>query len=136
MYVSRTSHQFYTTTKEAKVMTVSIFESRYTCDFEKLLLEAVDAALSSLGDSSKQAIYFHLEKNFTMKKQDIPNNIEEFTKAIEEIFGHGAKILELQMMKHLYEKVGNDFGYFPENDDLLFIEYIVAARMHVQANFL
>ncbi|MDH5451567.1 MAG: hypothetical protein OEX77_11870 [Candidatus Bathyarchaeota archaeon] len=111
-------------------MTVSISESQLRCDFKKLLLEAVDAALSLLGDSSKQAIYFYLEQNFTLKKQDIPNKIEEFTRAIEEIFGHGAKILEIEIIKHLYVKVGSDFEYFPEKDDLLFVEYIDAARMH------
>jgi len=30
--------------------------------FEKLLLEAVDEAFDSLGNSAKQAIYFHLER--------------------------------------------------------------------------
>jgi len=119
--------------EEAKLMAVSISESQRSCDFKELLLEAVDAALSPLGDSSKQAIYFYLEKNFAVKKQDIPNKIEEFTSAIEEIFGLGAKILEIEIMKHLFVKVGSAFEYFPEKDDLLFVEYIDAARMHVRA---
>lgn len=112
-------------------MTVSILESQRSCDFKKLLLEAVDATLSPLGDSSKQAIYFHLEKNFTIKKQDIPNKIEEFTNAIEEIFGDGAKILEIEMIKHLYMKGGSSFEYSPAKDELLFVEYIDAVRKHV-----
>jgi len=112
-------------------MTVSILESQRS-NFKKLLAEAVDEALSSLGDSSKQAIYFHLEKNFAIKKQDIPNKIEEFTNAIERIFGHGAKILEIQIMSNLYEKAGKDFEYFPENEDLLFIRYVNAAREQMQ----
>lgn len=119
--------------EEAKSMTSPISESQRSHDFKELLLEAVDAALSPLGDSSKQAIYFYLEKNFTVKKQDIPNKIEEFTNAIEEIFGYGAKILEVEIMKHLYVKIGSTFEYFPEKDDLLFVEYINAARMHVHA---
>lgn len=97
-------------------------------DFKKLLLEAVDEGLSSLGDSAKRAIYFYLEKTFKIKKQEIPNKIDEFTNAIEKIFGHGAKLIEIQIMKHLYEKVGNDFGYFPEKNDLLFTEYVEAAK--------
>jgi hypothetical protein len=109
---------------------LSISEPQRGCDFKELLLEAVDTALSSLGNSSKQAIYFYLEKNFTVKKQDIPNKIEEFITAIEEMFGHGAKILEIEIMKHLYVKVGSDFEYFPEKNDLLFVEYIDAARMY------
>jgi len=100
-------------------------------DFEKLLLEAVDEALSSLGDSSKQAIYFCLEKNFAIKKHDIPNKIQEFANALENILGGGAKILEIQIMKHIYEEVGHDFKYFPDKDDLLFSEYVEAAYLHV-----
>jgi hypothetical protein len=118
--------------EEAKSMRLSILESQCSHDFKELLLEAVDAALSSLGDSSKQAIYFYLEKNFTVKKQDIPNKVKEFANAIEEMFGYGAKILEVEIMKHLYVKIGNGFEYFPEKDILLFVDYIDAARMHVR----
>jgi len=107
----------------------STLESRsHRHDFRKLLLEAVDEVFSSsLGDSAKRAIYFNLQKTFRIKKQEIPNKIDEFTNAIEKIFGDGAKLLEIQVMKHLYEKVGNEFGYFPEEDDLLFTEYVKAA---------
>lgn len=94
-------------------------------------MEAIDEGLSSLGDSAKQAIYFYLENAFSIRKQDIPNEIEAFTNALEKIFGQGAKILEIKMMKHLYMKVGHDFAYLPENDDLLFTEYVKAACMHV-----
>jgi hypothetical protein len=113
-------------------MTLSVLESKRNCDFKELLLKAVDAALSPLGDSSKHAVYFYLEKNFTVKRQDIPNKIEEFTTAIEEIFGYGAKILETEIMKQLYLKVGSDFEYYPEKDDLIFVEYIDAVRKRVR----
>ncbi len=112
-------------------MNVSILESAYKRDFTKLLLEAVDETLSSLGDSSKRAIYFYLERNFSIKKQDIPDRIEEFTEAIEKLFGNGAKILEIQIMKHLYENLGRDFEYFSENNDLLFTDYANVVRTHV-----
>ena len=117
--------------EEAKSMKSSILESQCSHHFKRLLLDAVDAALSSFGDSSKQAIYFYLEKNFTVKKQEIPNKVEEFANAIEEMFGYGAKILEIEIMKQLYVKIGSSFEYFPEKEDLLFVDYIDAARMHV-----
>jgi hypothetical protein len=98
--------------------------------FDKLLLEAVDEVLSSLGDSSKQAIYFHLENAFKIRKQDIPCKIDEFTNAIEKIFGLGAKMLEIQMMKALYEKVGYAFKYLPKQKDLIFTDYVKAALIH------
>jgi hypothetical protein len=157
MYLSRTGEQFYETTKKVKLMkrefttnwhiyrvcSLSICTPKLQCDtdenastseplphnrgFKKLLLEAIDDGLSSLGDPAKLAIYIYLEKNFKIKKQEIPNKINEFTNAIEKIFGNGVKFLEIQIMKHLYEKVGHNFRYFPEEDDLLFTEYIEAA---------
>jgi hypothetical protein len=100
------------------------------CDrnFVKLLLEAVDEGLSSLGDSPKQAIYFYLKKEFKLDKRDIPQKIEEFTDAIERIFGLGAKFLEILIMKRLYEKVGHEFEYSQEQKDLVFTEYVDAAK--------
>jgi hypothetical protein len=103
--------------------------------FKKLLLEAIDKGLSSLGDSAKQAIYFYLKRTFSIEKLDIPNKIGEFTTAIEEIFGLGAKILEIQIIKCLYEKVGYDFKYFPEKDDLLFTKYVEAASLYSENYF-
>lgn len=94
--------------------------------FEEILLEAVDEALSSLGDSAKQVIYFYLEKTYKIKKQDIPHKIEEFADAIEKIFGLGAKFLEILIMKRLYEKVGGVFDYNQEN--LVFTEYVATTR--------
>ncbi|NWG10253.1 hypothetical protein HXY33_00640 [Candidatus Bathyarchaeota archaeon] len=75
-------------------------------NFSKLLLDAVEESLSSLGDSPKQAILFHLESSFNIKKEHIPENITEFTKALEKIFGPGANYLEKLIIKRLYEKLG------------------------------
>lgn len=75
-------------------------------DFERILLEAVDEGLSSLGQSSRRAIYFHLEESFKVKKKEIPYKIEVFADAIEKIFGVGADFLEILIMKRLHEKIG------------------------------
>jgi hypothetical protein len=96
-------------------------------DFEKLLLEAVDEGLASLGESSKQAIYFHLEKSFIINKQEIPQKIEAFADAIEKIFGAGADSLEILIMKRLFEKVGGNFELH-DSTDFAFTEYVTAAK--------
>jgi len=95
-------------------------------DFKRFLLEAIDESLALLGDSVKKAIYFHLESLFQIKKQEIPNKIDEFVAAIEKIFGEGAKLLEIQIMKWLNEKAHGSFKYYPMNDELEFTEYIQA----------
>lgn len=94
--------------------------------FERLLLEAVDESLSTLGDSAKQAIYFHLEKTFKVSKSEIPHKIEEFSNAIEKIFGVGARLLEIQMMQRLHEKSGHAVRYYLKNGNLSFVEYLRA----------
>ena len=78
-------------------------------NFSEILLAAVEESLSSLGDSPKQAILFHLEASFKIKKEHIPENITEFAKALEKIFGSGALYLEKLIVKRLYEKLGLEF---------------------------
>lgn len=101
-------------------------ESQQNERFEKLLLEAVDESLSSLGDSAKHAIYFHLEKTFKVSKSEIPSKIEEFSEAIEKIFGVGARLLEIQMMKRFHEKFGRPIRSYPKTGNLSFTEYLRA----------
>jgi len=99
-----------------------------TADFEELLLESIDEGLSLLGESAKQVVYFHLEKTFKINKQDIPYRIEKFIDAIDRIFGSGAKILEIQIMKSLFKKVGCKIKNYPELNNLDFAEYVEAVK--------
>jgi len=97
-------------------------------DFDKLLIEAVDEGLASLGESPKQAIYFHLEKNFKIQKREIPSKIETFVDAFEKIFGSpGASFLEVQIMRRLHEKLGRTVQ-LRGSKDFTFTEYITAAK--------
>jgi len=69
-------------------------------------MSAVEESLSSLGDSPKQAIFYHLESYFKIKKENIPLNLTEFAQALERIFGPGASYLKQLITKRLYEKIG------------------------------
>ncbi|MCW3993270.1 MAG: hypothetical protein NWE85_01730 [Candidatus Bathyarchaeota archaeon] len=91
----------------------------------KILLEAVEEGISSLGDSPKQAIFFHLETSFEIRKDKIPANLTEFSKALEKIFGSGAVYLEKLIAKRLYEKLGLEFEEVKNWD---FLEYVNNAR--------
>ena len=102
-------------------------EAENKTNFEEALLEAVDEGLSVLGESAKQAVYCHLGKTFKITRQDIPYRLEEFTDAVEGIFGAGAKILEIQIMKCLFKKVGHTFKNYPRQEELTFTEYVTAA---------
>jgi len=96
-------------------------------NMEATLLSAVDESLSSFGDSFKQVIYFQLANTYHIKKHEIPDKIDEFADAIEEIFGIGAKLIEMKIIKALYEKVAG-FTYIADKEDLIFTEYIENLR--------
>jgi hypothetical protein len=95
--------------------------------FDKLLLEAVDEALASLGDSARQAIYFHLENKFKVSKDEIPSHVDVFADGLEKIFGAGAKFLEIIIMKKLYERIGKPLEW-DSSKELEFVDYVEAAR--------
>ena len=97
--------------------------------FEKALFEAVDEGLAWLGDAARRTIYYHLENDFNIRRQDIPHKIEGFANAIEKIFGAATALLEIQIMKKLFEKVGVSLTYLPEQEDLVFTEYVEAIRL-------
>jgi hypothetical protein len=99
--------------------------------FEKLLSEAIDEALASLGESSRQSIYFHLENKFKIAKKDIPYHLKDFTDGLEKIFGLGAQFIEILIMKNLYEKIGKPLKW-KENKEFSFIEYVDAAKSSLQ----
>ncbi len=96
-------------------------------EFGKLLSEAVDEGLSALGDSSRHAIYFHLEKSFQVKKEEIPERIDIFTKAIQTIFEGGADFIEILIMRRLHEKIGVKFES-SNSSDFSLPKYVAAAK--------
>jgi hypothetical protein len=75
--------------------------------FEVLVSQAVDEVLSKLGDSCKTAIYQALERQYKISRLEIPTKIKEFSMALDQIFGSGSRLLEIEIMKRLHSKVPN-----------------------------
>ncbi len=98
--------------------------------FNRLLLGAVDSALSSLGDSARQSVYFHLEKEFEIRRDDIPGRIEDFDRGLVRIFGPGTRFLEVMMMKKLYEELGSKGKILKigQGREFKFVDYVEAAK--------
>jgi hypothetical protein len=96
-------------------------------DFDVLLLDSIDEALLSLGESARQSIYFHIEKNFNIPKKDIPAELENFQLALEKIFGVGARFIEILIMKNLYQKIDRPLGIV-NSQQLEFIKYAQVAK--------
>jgi len=99
-------------------------------DFHELFLRAVDSAFSSLGDSARQSIYFHLETRFRMPRDEIPDRLEDFENGMEKIFGAGTKFLEILIMKRLYETMEPKRRTMKWEDDkeFKFVDYVKATE--------
>jgi hypothetical protein len=101
--------------------------SKSNPSFNRILLKAIDEALSALGESPKKAIYYHLKITYSIKKHEIPCRIEEFEEAIGKIFGLGARCLELLFMRSLYAKIGAICDWSASDwvsPEVTFIEYV------------
>jgi hypothetical protein len=94
-------------------------------EFNEALLEAVDYAFSSLGESCRRALYFHLETTFRLPRRQIPKKPEEFDETLKTIFKSGAAFLEKLILRKLCEMLGVSAV---EDDALDFVESISMIR--------
>ncbi len=78
-------------------------------NFKKVLIEAVDNGLLTLGKSPRSAIYFRLEKNWQLKREEIPEKVEKFLKGLENIFGPGSRVVEKAIAEDLFKRLGLEF---------------------------
>jgi hypothetical protein len=105
--------------------------------FDRLILEAIDEALSSLGEIVKNAVFEHLKDDFGLDKSEIPEKMRDFSQIIHKIFGLGAGRLELRIIKNLNSKL-QGVAEKAEMDlplsewtvnDILFTDYIENLRL-------
>lgn len=99
-------------------------------DFEKLFMEAVDEGLRFLGESGRRMVFFHLERSYSIKRDDIPKKPEAFIAGLEEIFGAGASVLEKLIVKSLCSKVGLKYE---DKGEYTFADYLKDAKKVKQA---
>ena len=100
--------------------------------FETILLEAIDEAFSTLGESVKAVLYFQLEHKFVIPKQDIPYRIDDFSDTLEQIFGAAVTSIQILIMKKLNGKISCSYKYNGPGwlvPELTFRQYIELLRI-------
>ena len=90
-------------------------------DFRNIFAEAVEEALDTLSESGKQAVLYYIEKNFSIKKEEIPNKPEAFAEALQKIFGLGAYVIQKLILQKFYFKLGLEYGV---KNGYTFIDYL------------
>lgn len=71
-----------------------------------LILDVFERGLDSLGESPKKAIWFVLEEQFNVNRNECPINVKKITDALEKIFGLGYTFLDAILKQHLEDLTG------------------------------
>jgi len=74
-------------------------------NFKAILLNVIDESLMILGESGRATIYLYVEEKVSLKKEEIPQRLQDFASAIQGIFGSGAPIIDGLILKRLCEKL-------------------------------
>ena len=101
--------------------------------FDKLLLCTIDEALNSLGKSVKQAIYFYIEDQLSVTRNEIPRNLQQFQEGLERIFGAGVRFIESLIIKNLATEFGLPL-IMGKSGQVKFSEYVNAAKKSYVGN--
>ena len=99
-------------------------------NFETAVIEAIDEVFTTFGENVKRVIYIFLENNYGIEKEQIPRKIEDFSTAIESIFGDAAKLVELKIMEKLQGKA-KGFKYKSRINEIFFTEYLAALQSYL-----
>jgi hypothetical protein len=111
----------------------SLAKVRKELEFNKILLEAIDEALLSLGELAKTSLYLHLKNDFALPRHQIPVRIVDFVDALERIFGQAALHLQILIMKCLNEKVQGSYEWSGPRwlvPDLTFTKYVKLMQLY------
>lgn len=94
-------------------------------EFEEILMEAVDKGLRILGHNMDRVIYYWISKNYSLKREEIPKRLDKFIQCLYEMFGLGASIIEGEILKNLFYRLGLRFR---EKEGYDFLDYVEEAR--------
>jgi len=78
-----------------------------TVRFNEALFNAVEAGIREvLGETGLQFIYGYLERNFSLKRDEIPEKLEVFSGGLETLLGSGAKVVRQRIYNNLFSYSG------------------------------
>ena len=73
------------------------------------LREATDYGLLALGEIVRETIYQRIERTHQVRREEIPEKLDTFHKALQETLGTAAKVIERLISKNFYDRLGLDF---------------------------
>ena len=91
----------------------------------EVLLQAVDDGLSVPGEIVRAAIYQRIERSYQLRREEIPEKLETFHQALQDLIGGGAKVMEKLIAKNLYRRLGLNFT---EHANWNIVDYVNHAK--------
>lgn len=96
---------------------------------DDLVFESTDEVLTDLiGRRPKEAVYDHLERNYSIARDAIPKNLPKFVELLEATFGRGSGTICKAIVRRLFQKLGWDFT---EIKGFEFLDYLETARARI-----
>ncbi len=92
---------------------------------EEAMSQATDCGLMVLGEIVRGTLYQCLESKYQLKREEIPEKLDTFHKALQELLGVGARVVERQIAKNLYATLGLNFA---PRIDWTIVEYFDHAK--------
>jgi hypothetical protein len=78
-------------------------------EFDRALQEAINEALTAVGETSKRILLFHVQKNFQLQPSDIARRPEVFAFALKQVLGQGGDLIGSLVVKLLCQKLCLDY---------------------------
>lgn len=72
------------------------------------ILDSIEKGLDVFGKSVKAAIYWGLEHEYHMKREEVATNPEPFCHHMKQIFGAGSELVELRIVNELRKQFSAD----------------------------
>jgi hypothetical protein len=93
--------------------------------FREVLLQAIDDALLVPGEIVRAAIYDQVERTYQIRREEIPEKLELFHKALGDLVAAGGEVLERLIAKNLYRRLDLSFN---QHENWTLLDYVDQAK--------
>lgn len=93
--------------------------------FREVLLQAIDDGLLVPGEIVRAAIYDRVERSYQLRREEIPENLELFHKALQDLLAASGEVLERLIAKNLYLTLDLSFN---QHENWTLLDYVDEAK--------
>lgn len=96
-----------------------------TAIIKRALLDAIDFGLLAPGEIVRAAIYERIERSYQVRREEIPDNLDTFHKALQDLLGKSAEVVRRLIVKNLYSRLDLRFT---EHENWTLVDYVRHAK--------